>query len=265
MMGLLPKLLLTVVIACCVMGCLLYMMQEKLIFHPERLRATHAFSFPVPFEEAVLTSGGVKLHSLRFPKENSRGVVLYFHGNAGSLNSWGHVYADFASLPYDLWILDYRGFGKSEGTISGERELHEDALVLYTAAQQAYAGKDIVIYGRSIGTGIAAKLAAEHPPELLILETPYFNFPDLVSQVAPWAPEALLRYRLMTNEYIADQSFPIHLIHGDRDTLIPVASSERLATLGPHIRYHRIAGAGHNNISAFSQYERVLRSVFAGR
>lgn len=259
--GVLPKLLLTIAAAACVLFSFVYFNQEKLIFHPERLPADHRFSFPVPFEEVVLDSDGVGIHTLLFTKENSQGVVLFFHGNAGALNSWGGVYADFEDLPYDLWIMDYRGFGKSEGKLSGEAQLHADAQVLFDAAQARYAGKDMVLYGRSIGTGVASALAAKHPPKVLILETPYFNFPDLVAELAPWAPAPLLRYKLMNNEYIRDQPFPIHLIHGDRDTLISNTHSERLTKLGPHIRYHLIKGAGHNNISAFSRYHAVLKEI----
>jgi len=261
MIGLLAKALLTLVVVCGVMGGFLYTFQERLIFHPQPLKADHSFSFPVPFEERFIANGDIQLHSIRFPKENSLGVILYFHGNAGSLDSWGHIYADFAFAPYDLWILDYRGFGKSQGRIAGEDSLHEDALLFYQEAQAQYREKDILIYGRSIGTGVAAKLAADHPPKMLILETPYFNFVDLVGQIAPWAPEFLLRYRLMTNTYIVDQPFPIHLFHGDRDALIPASSSDRLSHLDSNIQYHRIHGAGHNNISAFSQYDRQLRGL----
>ena len=261
MLGLLSKIILAAVVGCTLVACLIYFKQETLIFHPQRLSANHSFSFPAPFEERFIQSGKVKLHSLRFPKTDSQGVILYFHGNAGSLESWGHVASDFRSTPYDIWVVDYRGYGKSEGSISGESGLHDDAEALHEAAQSLYPGKDIIIYGRSIGTGIAAKLAAKHPPKLLILETPYFNFPDLVSQIAPWAPTPLLRYRLMTNEYIADASFPIHLIHGDRDGLIPMSSSEDLAGLGDHIVFHKVEGAEHNNISAFRRYHQIIRDL----
>jgi pimeloyl-ACP methyl ester carboxylesterase len=260
--GILPKLLLAIVVAACALFSFVYFNQEKLIFHPERLPADHRFSFPAPFEEVVLDSGGVGIHTLLFPKENSQGVILYFHGNAGALNSWGGVYADFESVPYDLWIMDYRGFGKSAGTLSGEADLQADAQALFDAAQARYAGKEMVLYGRSIGTGVASALAAKYPPKMLILETPYFNFPDLVAELAPWAPSALLRYKLMNNEYLRDQPFPIHLIHGDRDELISASHSARLAELGPHIEFHTIKGAGHNNISAFSRYHALIKEIF---
>ena len=245
------------------LSTLIYAKQEALIFHPHTLPADHTFAFPVPFEEVVVDSSGVGIHTLLFPKENSEGVVLYFHGNAGALDSWGGLYADFETLPYDLWIMDYRGFGTSEGKLSGEADLQADAQAFYRAAQERYPGKPMVIYGRSIGTGVASWLATQHPPEMLILETPYFNFPDLAGELAPWAPSALMRYALMNNEHIQDQPFPVHLIHGDRDALISVSHSERLAELGEHIEFHLIKGGEHNNLSAFPRFHAVLKQVFS--
>ena len=261
MMTVFVKLLMGVAVAFFLAAGLLFFIQERLIFHPHRLPADYSFSFPVPFEEEVIENNGVDIHSIRFTKPESKGVILYFHGNAGALDSWGGLWADFQSVPYDLWIMDYRGFGKSGGGIVREQELHSDAEKLHQAAKDLYPNGDIVIYGRSIGTGVAAKLAADHPPQMLILETPYFNFVDLVDHIAPWVPEFLLRFRLMTNEYVADQTFPIHLFHGDRDRLIPASSSERLAALGDHIQYHLISGAEHNNIGDFAEYRTALKTL----
>ena len=242
--------------------CVMYVFQEKLIFLPHALPADHSFKFASGFEEIWIDTTKGRLHSLRFRKTNAKGVLLYFHGNAGALDSWGSVHQDFQKYPYDVWILDYRGYGKSEGVIRSEEELHLDAQAFYNQAKAYYDKKEIVIYGRSIGSGIAAKLAMEHPPKVLILETPYFNFPDLVASIYPWVPSFLLRYKLSTNEYIQNQSFPVHLIHGDKDELIPYHSAQRLAALSANITLHTIEGANHNNISAFSDYHHTLGKIF---
>ncbi len=255
------KILIGMVIAVSGLAAFIYANQERLIFHPHTLATDHRFRFPVPFEEVFVQSGDVQIHTLLFPKNDSEGVVLYFHGNAGALDSWGGLYADFEDLPYDLWIMDYRGFGKSGGRLSGEADLQADARAFYAAAMARFPGKPVVIYGRSIGTGVASWLATQHTPKRLILETPYFNFPDLAGQLAPWAPAALLRYGLMNNEHIRDQPFPVHLIHGDADGLIDVSHSTRLAAIGAHIELHVIRGGGHNNLSAFPRFHEVLRSI----
>ena len=109
--------------------------------------------------------------------------------------------------------------------------MHADAEALYQAALERYEGKEFIIYGRSIGSGVAAKLAKTHPPKMLLLETPYYNFPDLVSQLYPVIPSAILRYTLSTDQYIANTEYPVHLFHGTMDELIPYTSSVRLAEL----------------------------------
>ena len=259
------KLLLMIVIISigvyCTVLLILYIFQEKLIFFPEVLPADHSFSFQTTFEEKSIQSGDAILHTLHFTKKNSKGVILFFHGNAGSLKSWGNVYEDFQRFPYDLWIMDYRGFGKSTGVIDSEAVLHKDAQSVYDAAAKLYARKKIIIYGRSIGTGVAAHLAEAHPPHMLILETPYYNFPDLVRSLYPIVPSMFVRYKLRTDRYTINKAYPIHLIHGDQDELIPYDSSQRLEQRSVGITLHTINGAGHNNISAFPSYHQILKTL----
>ncbi len=239
----------------------MYFFQERLIFFPEKLSENHSFTFPVPFEEVWIQSEGVRLHSLRFTKPEPKGVILFFHGNAGSLDSWGGLYQDFQRFPYDLWILDYRGYGKSGGEIRSEAALHQDAQAFYAAARARYKGKELIIYGRSIGTGIAAKLAAEHPPKLLFLETPYYSFPKLVQSIYPFVPSFLVKYKLETHRYVQNQDYPIHLFHGDQDALIPHDCAKDLEAIASNITLHTIEGAGHNNISAFTGYHQQLNTI----
>ena len=242
---------------------LLYFGQEKLIFFPSKLSKEHKFSFDQPFEEIEIPSGKEKLSSLLFTQSKSKGVILYFHGNAGDLSGWGQVAADFAPFPYDVWIIDYRGYGKSTGSIRSEKNLYQDAEALYEMALQRYEGKEIIIYGRSIGSGISAYLAKTYPPKMLLLETPYYNFPDLVKSISPNLPAFLVRYKLQTDEYIASTSYPVHLFHGTQDDLIPYDSSVRLEKLSNKITLHTIAGAGHNNIDAFPIYHQKLREILS--
>ena len=239
----------------------LYYAQEKLIFFPSKLSKEHRFSFTAAYEEHFISSGSEQIHSLLFTKPQSKGVVLYFHGNAGNLDSWGHIHEDFQASPYDVWIIDYRGYGKSTGHISAEMDLYTDAESLYQMAMERYEDVDVIIYGRSIGSGVAAYLAEKHPPKMLILETPYFNFPDLVQSIYPQVPRFLLRYKLQTNEYIGNTNYPIHLFHGTEDGLIPFNSSLRLEELNDNCTLHTIKGAGHNNIGAFPVYQQELLRI----
>ena len=244
---------------------LLYFQQEKIIFFPTKLPNDYKYRFNSPFEEVILQSGGEEISSILFTKPDSKGVLLYLHGNAGNLSSWAYVYEDFQHAPYDFWIIDYRGYGKSTGSIQSEADLHADAEALYQAALERYEGKEFIIYGRSIGSGVAAKLAKMHPPKMLLLETPYYNFPDLVKSIYPFLPKFLIRYQLSTDQYIAKTKYPVHLFHGTKDELIPYTSSVRLAELSDKITLHTVEGAGHNNISDFPIFRERLLSILGQR
>ena len=114
---------LTTVLAIYILVCiLLYLFQEKLIFFPEKLSKEYLFQFDQTFEEKnIKTNDGVILSGLLFKADSSKGVILYLHGNGGSLSSWGDVANTYTELGYDVFIIDYRGYGKSEGVISGKK------------------------------------------------------------------------------------------------------------------------------------------------
>lgn len=195
----------------------LYFLQERLIFFPELLSPDFTFTFPGRFEEIALPSNNAVISTLYFKADPPKGVVLYFHGNAGSLRSWGAVAATFVERGYDVLLPDYRGYGKSSGHIASEQMLHDDAAVAYRYLLGRYPEEQIVVYGRSIGSGIATYLAKSHRPRMLILETPYFSLKEIVRQHYPFVPGALLNYPLRTDLWIGDVGCPVYLFHGTSD------------------------------------------------
>lgn len=241
----------------------MYGFQERLLFHPNRLTRAHIFSFKRPFEERWVESDGVKLNVLRFTHPNPEGAILYFHGNAGALDSWGQVSADFDHVPYELWIYDYRGYGKSEGKINSEAELHQDAEAVYKEMQRHQKGVDVILYGRSLGTGIAAQLAIKHSPRLLILESPYWSMTDLAHHHYPFVPSLLLKYPLRTDLMLPKVRSPIALLHGENDQLIPFSSSSRLSKIGENITLYPFPMADHNSVSQFAEYRVLMKRLLA--
>ncbi len=250
---------LVVYLAVCV---LVYSVQERLLFLPETLPPDYRFSFPHPFEEVTLAVDGATLHALHFIVPQPKGVVLYLHGNAGSLRSWGTIAADFIPHGYAVLIPDYRGYGKSTGTINSERMLHEDAAAMYAYLLQRYPEQQIVVYGRSIGAGMAVYLAATRHPKLLALETPYFNLQELAVAQFPWLPGFLFKYPLRVDQWISQVQCPIYMVHGTQDEVIPYSASVRLLPLirSEH-RLFTIEGGGHNNLGAFPQFHDYLTHV----
>jgi len=138
------------------------------------LAAEHLFQFDQPFEEYFIkTPDGETLNALLFKSPNTpKGFILYFHGNAGNLQRWGNYAIDFTELDYDILMVEYRGYGKSTGTPS-EVDFYADAQVVLDWAKANIPFSRLIIYGRSLGSGVATQLAIKNSPDLLILETPF--------------------------------------------------------------------------------------------
>jgi fermentation-respiration switch protein FrsA (DUF1100 family) len=237
----------------------LYHFQESLIFFPERLSPEYMYDFPIAFREVTWQVDGATLHALHFTVDRPRGVILYFHGNAGSLRHWGYVASDFVERGYDVLIPDYRGYGKSSGNLTHQRVLLEDALVAYSSLREQYSDQQIILYGRSLGTGIATYLATIHPPSRLILETPFVSMQELATRQFPFVPPMLLKYPLRTDRWISAITCPVYLLHGTHDELIPYDSSQRLlASIRSEHELFTIKGGRHNDLAGFAEYQAAL-------
>jgi len=240
----------------------IYAFQNKLIFYPEVLLPNYQFEFDHDFEELDFHSlDGTLINALHFKADNSTGVVFYSHGNAGSLRNWGHIADIFLSHHYDLLIYDYRGFGKSRGKIT-EEKLYEDANMIYKKLLQSYSEDQIIIYGRSIGTGVASKIALDYNPKHVVLESPYYNLPDLAKNMFPFIPEKLIRYKLSNNERIPKISAPITIFHGTFDEVIYFGSSMKLEKLlNAKDRLVPIVGGHHNDLANFEVFHSELAKI----
>lgn len=213
-----------------------YSHQEEILFRKKTLPQDYTFRFEEPFEELFLEpEPGVKINALYFSAESPKGAVIYYHGRGGDLSgNWGRVSQEFTSRGYDLFIMDYRGFGKSRGKLS-ERALFKDADYCYNYITSKYPEDRVIVYGRSLGTGIATYVASHHDPKRLILESPYFSILDLTPRQVPYLPKfmipILLKYHFRTDKWIVRVDSPIHIIHGTEDELVPFDSSTRLLNL----------------------------------
>jgi len=173
-------------------GGALYLLQEKLIFRPTTLAQNYVYRFNDPFEELFLKAeDGSIINAIHFQVEEPKGVILYFHGNAGDLSRWGNITSFFVGKQYDVFVMDYRTFGKSVGKLS-EKALYTDAQMCFDYLLETYNQEDIVLYGRSLGTGIAVQLASRNKPKQLILETPYYSLLSVAKKRFPIFPVAQL-------------------------------------------------------------------------
>jgi alpha-beta hydrolase superfamily lysophospholipase len=245
---------------------LVYLFQERLIFVPTKLSKTHQFNFDQNFEErTIIAKDGIALNSILFKSINSQGLIFMAHGNGGSLESIGGVAKTYTDLNYDVFILDYRGYGKSEGEITEENQLFSDLQIAYDELKKEYSENEIIILGYSIGTGLAAKIASINKPKLLILEAPYYSLTDLMREKYPLLPTFLLKYKFATNEYLKNCKMPIVIFHGTKDKAIYYGSSLKLKKeLNNKIKLIPMHGLGHTGFSVNEKYimelKRILKS-----
>ncbi|MCH9695626.1 MAG: lysophospholipase [Gammaproteobacteria bacterium] len=233
----------------------LYNSQESIIFAGTTLPRDHKFDFEIPFKEVTIPVGDAEINALHFEQANPRGLIFFLHGNGGNLDSWTANVDYYRRVNYDLFIFDYRGYGKSTGQIQSEEQLHNDVRAAWNTVAEQYQEKPIVIYGRSLGAALAARLASDVDSTLLILVSPFSSMVAMARMQYPLLPEWLVRYPLRTDNLIANIRTPTVLVHGDEDRLIPLTHSLQLKELATSkSKLLVIRGAGHNDIHNFRSY-----------
>jgi len=242
---------------------LVYAFQEKLLFFPEKLKSNFLFQFDQKFEEMnIPMEDGISLNGLLFKTDQPKGLIFYLHGNAGSLRTWGGVAEVFTALGYDLFILDYRGYGKSEGVIQGQAQMYQDVQRAYEVLKSRYPEQEIIVLGYSMGTGPASKLASVNQPKLLILQAPYYSLSDLVKHYFPIFPSFLHKYPFDNYRYIQNCTMPVVIFHGDQDEVIYPGSSVKLKE---HFKEQdtliMLSGQQHNGMTFNPEYQLKIKEL----
>lgn len=240
-----------------------YFGQDFFFFRPEKLPDWFSYEYPYPFEEKNFDmEDGGSVNCLHFKVPNARGVVFYIKGNSRSIKGWGKFARDFIGKGFDFFIMDYRGFGKSRGKRT-EAILYDDLQQVYRWLAGEYGEEQITLYGRSLGSGLAARIASWNRPRMLILDSPYFSFLAHIKLYGFFLPlRWLLRYQIRTDLFFKKISCPVFIIHGKKDRLIPFFNSEKLKKAWPDkVVLLPIERAGHNNLPKFSEYHDLLYEV----
>jgi len=260
----LKKILILVLGLYIMIGTSLYFIQEKFLFRPTVLSQDYKFNFSHDFEELFFkTDDHAVINALHFKVENPKGVILYFHGNAGDLSRWGIITEYFVEKDYDVLVMDYRTYGKSTGILS-EQALYSDAQFCFNYIKNNYSEKDITVYGRSLGTGIATYIASENNFKQLILETPYYNIKDVATHRFPMFPiKYLLNYKLSSNLFIKNVKCPISIIHGTDDNVVPFNSGKKLfeVSIKDKTSFTKVEGGNHNNLIEFESYHDFIKKT----
>lgn len=248
-----------------VTGITLYFLQDQFLFRPLPLPGTYAYHFKEPFKEInipVTSSSNLNLIQFTSTDTITRGVVLYFHGNKNNISRYAGYAPYFTKHGYEVWMMDYPGFGKSTGTCT-ETILYDWALQVYKLARSRFAADHIILYGKSLGTGIATQLASVRDCKRVILETPYYSINSLAKRYFFMYPvDWFIHYRIPSWEYLQKIDAPVTLFHGTDDLIIPYSNAARLkAYLKPGDEFITINKAGHNDCYTFQETTDRLDSL----
>jgi uncharacterized protein len=264
-----------------VVGIAMYFAQEKIFFHPEPVVRTGVYDFGgqpstevnLPYDKETnlniiqfkVPGGSVRADSgssAGRSGDGAKGVVLYFHGNKKNISRYAAYAKDFTARGYEVWMLDYPGFGKSTGVFS-EQKLYDYALEVYVLARSRWKPSQIIFYGKSLGTGIAAQLADVRDCRRLILETPFYSLESVATHYLPVYPWGrLLHYHFPTYSHLTAVTAPVTIFQGTADWIVPYGNASRLKPLLKRgDEFVTIEGGGHNDLHDFPLFREKLDSV----
>lgn len=254
-----------VLIIYALVGIGLYYLQDEIIFRSDPLPANYKYQFDRPFKEINIQYNPLSnINIIRFIVADSlrKGAVLYFHGNRSNINYYAPFADIFLEKYYEVWMVDFPGYGKSTGPLE-EEVFYAYAEQLYKLASQSVSSDSIILYGKSLGSGIAAYVAARFPAQQLILETPYYSFTSMAATYFPVYPvERMLRFKIPSYDFIKNVSIPITIFQGTADRTIPLSNAQKLKPLlKPSDRFIIIPEGKHNGLPSFPVYRSVVDSL----
>jgi len=232
---------------------LMFLGQSRLIFLPNTPSRAHIATpqdVGLTYETVdIVTDDDIALSAWFVPAQNARGVLLFFHGNAGNISHRLDSLHQFHELRLSTLIFDYRGYGESEGKVS-EQGTYADALAAwrYLTEQRGIAPSQIVLFGRSLGGAIATYLADNRTPAGLIIESGFTSVPDMAAQLYPWLPaRQLARIEYPTADYLAGVSSPVLIAHSPDDDIIPYRHGRDLFERANEPKTFLEMRGGHND------------------
>ncbi len=242
-----------------------YFYQNTIVFRQKKTVQNYTYTFNQKFEEVNLkTEDNAVLNAIHFKVENSKGVILYFHGNKDNLKRWGEIAGKLTTYGYDVFVVDYRGYGKSTGKKT-ENLMYRDAQLCYDYVKQHYNEESIVVYGRSLGGTFATYVASRNKPKQLILEATFSSMQDVIAHKLPILPyNQLLKFKFKSFEFIEKVTVPTLIFHGTKDRLVPLNLAKKLFGHSNKnvTEFIIIDKATHHNVSQFEKYTQILNTLF---
>jgi hypothetical protein len=241
-----------------------YFFQERFIFlNGKKLPKDFIYDFPETFREVnLMTPDNETINALHFTLENPKGIILFFHGNKGNLNRWGEIVPYLLNYKYEVFVIDYRNYGKSTGTFD-EEKMYQDALTAYDYLKRTFSEDQIVVYGRSLGATFATEVGANRNPKHVILEAPFYNLKRATQFYFALSPTFLLKYDFDTNNKIGNIISPVTFFHGDEDRTTSFDQSQELFQLvnSEEKKFVAIPSATHHNVKEFEVYQNTMTKI----
>ena len=227
----LSSLVFIVTVFCIGVLSLLYVFQEKMIFFPGKRIVDTPETVGLQYKDVYLvTDDEIKIHGWYIPHPDAKATLLFFHGNAGNISHRLDSISIFHDLGLSVFIIDYRGYGRSDGRPS-EQGTYTDALAAwnYLVDERRLRPDEIIVFGRSLGGGVAAGLAAKVSPAAVILESTFTSIKELGKHYFPYLPVSwIARVRYPVDEDISSFNCPVLVIHSEQDEVVPVRHGQRL-------------------------------------
>lgn len=242
-----------------------YVMQRKFIYFPPQLYLSPQSVNLPNFQEVIINSGnGDKLTALWSPpKDDTHKVVMFFHGNGSAVFSNHDIFRDLTNIGLGVLSVGYPGYPGSDGSPSQASIEHAARLHYDYLMQEGITPDKLVYYGTSLGSGIAAQLAEQHPPALLVLDAPFNSILDMGRKHTPFLPVKLL----MKDQYRSDLALtgldvPLILTHGTADNVVPISQGQKLfdGYSGPK-QSHIIQGGQHTNLWGLGTREIIFEAL----
>lgn len=240
---------------------LMYVMQRAIMYFPETVRTPPAVAGVTLAQEVVLdTPDGEKIIVWYAAPRDGKPVVLYFHGNGGSLRYRAERFKRLTAAGFGLVALSYRGYAGSTGKPT-EGGLIEDARTAYAFATSRHPDARIALWGESLGSGVAVALAAEKKVARVVLDAPFTSTSDVAARTYFFLPVRLLmKDQFRSDERIARVTAPVLILHGDADTIVPFAFGERLYAMIPgEKRMVRYPGGHHVDLDRYGASDEAMR------
>lgn len=250
-MSLLMKLALGALCVYLLIGLAAFLGQRRLMYFPDRMHTLPAEAGLVGVEERVLkTPDGARIVAWYGKAKTGEPTILYFHGNAGGLAARAPRIERFMNQGWGVYMMSYRGYSGGTGSPSETANVADARLAYGALLLEGVEPASIILYGESLGSGIAVRIATERPVGGVVLDAPYTSIVDVAAQAYPFLPvRPLLADRYESTKYIAQVRAPLLILHGERDAVIPVRMGRELFRLANEPkRLATFADGGHSDI-----------------